>query len=79
MPVLNCPIDGCTYATPDVDAIVDAALITTHATIHNANASPAAIAKLQDKVSHLHLGYRNIAHQPLLLGDPYPPEKDLLA
>ena len=47
MPVIDCPIADCEYATPDVDAIVAAALITTHATIHNATASPAAIAKVE--------------------------------
>ena len=47
MPVIDCPIADCEYATPDVDAIVAAALITTHAIIHNATASPAAIAKVE--------------------------------
>ena len=47
MPVIDCPITDCEYATPDVDPIVAAALITTHATIHNATASPAAIAKVE--------------------------------
>ena len=36
MPVINCPIAECTYATPDVEAVLAAALITTHATIHKA-------------------------------------------
>ena len=27
MPVVNCPIGDCPYATPDVDAVVAAALI----------------------------------------------------
>ena len=34
MPVIQCPIEGCEYQTPDVDPVVAAALITTHATVH---------------------------------------------
>ena len=34
MPVVQCPIEGCEYQTPDVDPVVAAALITTHATVH---------------------------------------------
>lgn len=37
MPSVNCPVPGCTYATPDVDAVIVAALLTTHATQHNGN------------------------------------------
>ena len=37
MPVVWCPIDGCEYKTPDVDPVVAAALITTHATTHQAS------------------------------------------
>ena len=33
MPVFRCPINGCEYQTPDVDPVVAAALVTTHATI----------------------------------------------
>ena len=42
MPVIGCPIDGCDYETPDVDPIVAAALITTHATVHQAGPAPTA-------------------------------------
>ena len=42
MPVIGCPIDGCDYETPDVDPIVAAALITTHATVHQAGQAPTA-------------------------------------
>ena len=35
MPVVACPIQGCTYATPDLDNVVIAALITAHATSHS--------------------------------------------
>ncbi len=34
MPVVQYPIEGCEYQTPDVDPVVAAALITTHATVH---------------------------------------------
>ena len=34
MPTVQCPIEGCEYATPDVEPVVAAALITTHATSH---------------------------------------------
>ena len=51
MPVVNCPIEDCTYATPDVEAVVIAALLTTHATIHNtqynANSQRAAVEKVK--------------------------------
>ena len=39
MPKIDCPIAECDYKTPDVEAVVAAALITTHATIHNAPAT----------------------------------------
>ncbi len=48
MPVVNCPIDGCEYATPDVEAILAAALLTTHASIHNAGATNTATAKVEN-------------------------------
>jgi len=35
MPVVECPIQGCEYRTPDVDPVVAAALITAHATTHS--------------------------------------------
>ena len=38
MPVVHCPIEGCEYETPNVDPVVAAALITTHATVAKANA-----------------------------------------
>ena len=36
MPVVGCPIEGCEYNTPDVDPVIAAALITAHATSHQA-------------------------------------------
>ena len=34
MVVLNCPIDGCTYATADMDAAQAIALFTVHGYSH---------------------------------------------
>ena len=34
MPSVDCPIAGCTYTTPDLDAAIVAALLTTHGTTH---------------------------------------------
>ena len=47
MPVIGCHLDGCEYSTPDVDAVIAAAIISAHVISHdqttgNANASPAA-------------------------------------
>lgn len=47
MPVVNCPIDECPYMTPDIDAILAAALITTHATIHSPATTNTAAAKTE--------------------------------
>jgi len=33
---VNCPIAGCEYSTPEVEAVLAAALITAHATTHSA-------------------------------------------
>lgn len=48
MPVISCPIDDCEYATPDVEGVVAAALITTHATIHNTSATNTVASKLEN-------------------------------
>ena len=34
MPIIQCPIEGCEYETPDVEPVIAAALITTHVTSH---------------------------------------------
>jgi len=34
MPAVGCPIQSCDYVTPDLDASIVAALLTTHATVH---------------------------------------------
>ena len=35
MPVVSCPISGCTYETPDMDPAIVAALLTAHAIEHS--------------------------------------------
>ena len=47
MPVVRCPIEGCEYDTPDVDPVLAAALITTHATVHAAPHSVPPVAKAE--------------------------------
>lgn len=50
MPVVRCPIVGCEYETPDADPVVAAALITTHATSHQApevSTQPARVEKVK--------------------------------
>ena len=40
MPVIKCPLESCTYKTPDVDAAVAASLLIIHNNVHiNANSS----------------------------------------
>ena len=34
MPSVDCPIADCAYTTPDLDAVIVAALLTTHGTTH---------------------------------------------
>jgi len=38
MPIIDCPIDGCTYATTDVEAAVVAALLMVHNNVHTGTA-----------------------------------------
>ena len=47
MPSVNCPVSGCTYATPDTDAVIVDALLTTHATLHKAPAVARASFKVE--------------------------------
>ncbi len=52
MPVVQCPIEGCEYETPDVDPVVAAALITAHSTSHQApwtraSSQPARVKKVK--------------------------------
>ena len=48
MPVLQCPIDSCTYETADVLAVAAAALINLHAVVHQ-SPSPAATPPQQPR------------------------------
>ena len=34
MPVIKCPLDGCSYAAQDVDASVAASLLILHNNVH---------------------------------------------
>ena len=57
MPSVRCPIDGCTYETPDIDPVIAAALITTHATTHQSPGGVAAAAPTArpEKVKRPHI------------------------
>lgn len=46
MPVVECPIPGCTYKTPELDNVVVAALITAHSMTHS-NKSDASVARVE--------------------------------
>ena len=47
MPVVRGPIEDCEYRTLDLDPMVAAALITTHATVHGLPHSAAPVAKAE--------------------------------
>lgn len=47
MPVVQCPIDGCSYSTPDLSDTVIVALLSTHAIQHNNNAPTAKVEKVK--------------------------------
>ena len=43
MPTLNCPIDQCPFATPDIDMAGAVAILTIHGSVHqNAPQQPVA-------------------------------------
>ena len=42
MPVIKCPVDGCDYSTPDLEAVIGAALLNAHTTTHQARGPPQA-------------------------------------
>ena len=44
---VECPVDGCTYNTVDVQPVVAAALITAHALNHKAPAEPVLAARVE--------------------------------
>ena len=50
MPAVQCPIAGCDYVTPNLDASIVAALITAHATAHAPAAPQHAAATKVEKV-----------------------------
>ena len=52
MPAIQCPIETCTYVTPDVDPVIVAALLTTHSTSHTTSGGSSAAARM-DKVKRL--------------------------
>ena len=47
MPAVPCPIESCTYVTPDLDAQIVAALLTTHATVHSSPNIQSGAAKVE--------------------------------
>ena len=42
MPVIRCPIEGCDYSTPNLEAVIGAALLNAHTTTHQAREPPQA-------------------------------------
>lgn len=42
MPIVNCPYPGCDFQTEDLDAVIVAALLTTHSMIHTPTAAASA-------------------------------------
>ena len=47
MPIIQCPIEGCGYETPDVEPVIAAALITTHATSHRTPSGSTQTARVE--------------------------------
>ena len=47
MLVVKRPIEGCKYETPDIDAVIAAALITTHATSHQMPSQPTQTVRVE--------------------------------
>ena len=52
MPVVQCLIEGCQYEMPDVQPVVGAAFIMTHAISHQAPSGPTQMASVE-KVKRL--------------------------
>ena len=46
MPAVKCPLDGCSYKTPDLDAAIVAALLTTHSISHNSTQGSTRVKKV---------------------------------
>ena len=51
MPTVKCPITACTFDTDELDAVIVAVLLTTHAVVHNA--APAALMAPAVKVERM--------------------------
>jgi hypothetical protein len=47
MPKVKCPIPGCDFETDNLDAVIVAALITTHTKVHDAPMTPAKAEKVK--------------------------------
>lgn len=55
MPVINCPLDGCSFATEDVDAAIAASLLILHNNVHlNENAK--CSKQKPPKIDRPHIG-----------------------
>lgn len=61
MPSVNCPVPGCTYATPDTEAVIVAALLTTHATLHNSTGAAASGTAKVEKVKRPTIGLSSMS------------------
>jgi len=55
MPVINCPLEGCTYATPDVDAAIAASLLIIHNNVH-LNGNAGSSKQKPPKIDRPHVG-----------------------
>ncbi|WAR10871.1 hypothetical protein MAR_035947 [Mya arenaria] len=45
MPAVDCPIPGCVYQTPDMEATIVAALLTAHSAVHMSPTNAAVVEK----------------------------------
>ena len=49
---VKCPIPACEFETDDLDAAIVAALISTHAKVHDTVVTPAKAGKVSDPLCH---------------------------
>ena len=47
MPVIQCPVPNCDFQTDDLDAVVVAALLTAHTTVHTVVPNIQNVAKVE--------------------------------
>lgn len=47
MPAIQCPVEDCDYETPDVEAVLAAALLTAHATTHGSSHGATPMARAE--------------------------------